>query len=91
MVTPDANLEARAQSLEASVAFLYGEVTEDDRMTVRSMLLLDATNEQVVKSIAIAANNTRVPREDKSKYAFGCLRNIMLEDPIARDKDLVDA
>lgn len=91
MVTVDANLEERAEQLEAAVSFLYDQVTEDDRTTVRSMLLLNATNEQITKSLAIAANNTRVDREDKSRYAFGCLRNIMMEDPIARDKDLIDA
>ena len=62
-----------------SIDFLYGEATEQDEITIRAMVLKGATVEQIVQAISIAAVNGRVPVEDKSRYAFGVLRNL-LED-----------
>ena len=73
-------LEERAEALTTTVEFLYREVTEADDTTLRAMLVLGGTDDQIVRSLGIAAVNTRVPREDKSRYAYGCLRNIMMED-----------
>lgn len=73
-------MEERAEALATTVEFLYQDVTEDDQTTIRAMIVLGGTDEQIVRSLAIAAVNTSVAREHKSRYAYGCLRNIMLED-----------
>lgn len=81
MMSPALTLDpARAEELDKTVEFLYGEVLEDDRNTVRAMIVSGGSDEQIQRSLAIAAVNTRIEREDKSRYAFGCLRNIMMED-----------
>jgi hypothetical protein len=80
------SLEDRARALLGNIEFIYGDVTEHDSEIVRAMLVLSATDEQITKAIGIAAINTRVEREDKGRYAFGCLRNLLLEDPIGKEK-----
>lgn len=62
-----------------SIDFVYGEATEQDEITVRAMILKGATVKQIDQAISIAAVNGRVSVEDKSRYAFGVLRNL-LED-----------
>lgn len=72
--------ETLAQDVINTVRFVYGDVTTDDETTVRAMIVLGGTPDQIKRSIGIAAVNTNVAREDKSRYAYGCLRNIMMED-----------
>lgn len=72
-------LTARATVLEGVINFLYGEVTEQDQTTIRAMIVEGGTDEQIKRALTISAINQRVEREDKSRYAFGCLRNIMME------------
>lgn len=65
------------------VAFIYGEVSETDEQVVRAMIVHGASPSIITQSLTIAAVNPRVAREDKMRYAFGCLRNIMLEGEAA--------
>lgn len=73
-------MEERAEAIGSTVEFLYQDITEADETTIRAMIVLGGTDDQITHSLGIAAVNTRVPREDKSRYAYGCLRNIMMED-----------
>lgn len=84
-------MEERAEAIESTVEFLYRGITEDDELTIRAMIVLGGTDDQIVRSLGIAAVNTRVGRDDKSRYAYGCLRNIMMEDaslPLPDESDV---
>lgn len=61
------------------IEFVYGEATEQDEITVRAMVLRGATLEVIMHSLTISAVNQRVPVEDKSRYAFGVMRNLLGE------------
>jgi uncharacterized protein (DUF4213/DUF364 family) len=83
-------MQERADAISTTVEFLFGEITEQDDQTIRAMIVLGGSDDQIVRSLGIAAVNTRVGREDKARYAYGCLRNIMMEDanlPIEQDFD----
>lgn len=73
--------QSRVDGILQTIAFLYGEATDDDDTTVRAMIVKGGTDRQITESITISAVNTRIPREDKSRYAFGVLRNLMMEVP----------
>jgi hypothetical protein len=70
-------LSERAEAIASNIEFLFGEVTEDDETVIRAMLLFNGSDAQIVDSFTIAATKTQVPREDKGKYAFGCLKNML--------------
>lgn len=74
------DMEAEAVRIRATIKFLYGEVTIQDDTTIKAMLVLGGTTDQITRALGIAAVNSQVGREDKSRYAYGCLRNIMIED-----------
>lgn len=76
-------LEARSLELEDLndvVTFLFGNCTPEDETTLRAMIVWGATRDQIVRSLAIAAAKGRVKRDDKLIYAFGVVKNLMLED-----------
>lgn len=73
-------MEALADRIKKTVQFLYNEVTPQDDRTIRAMIVLGGTEAQITKAIGIAAVNSQIQRDDKSRYAYGCLRNIMMED-----------
>lgn len=76
------NVEAMEQTVQEAcdmLDFMYGEVDEPSLITIRAMVLAGATADQIKFSITTAAVNSRVAVEDKSRYAFGVLRNIMME------------
>lgn len=80
-------MQERAEAISTTVEFLFGNITEQDDQTIRAMIVLGGSDEQIVRSLGISAVNTRVGREDKSRYAYGCLRNIMMEDAAPVDYD----
>jgi hypothetical protein len=74
------------------VEFLFGDITPDDDQVIRAMIVLGGNDDQIVRSFGIAGTNTRVDRESKGRYAYGVLRNLMLEDtnlPIEEDGEPV--
>lgn len=80
-ITTD-NPEERVASLMETVRFLYpDEQYPHDETTVRAMIVQGGTDAQIRESIAIAAINMRVGREDKTRYAAGVLRNLMHPQP----------
>lgn len=82
--------QERADDLERTIEFLYDEVTNNDRTTLRAMIVLGGTDDQIKQAIGIAAVNTRIEREDKSRYAYGVLRNLMIEAPEPDNDAIVD-
>lgn len=71
--------DADIDSLADVVSFLFNNCTEEDEQALRAMLVWGATSDQVSAALAISAANHRVVREDKLKYAFGVVKNLMLE------------
>lgn len=61
------------------VTFLFNSCTEEDEQALRAMLVWGAADDQIRNALAISAANPRVVREDKLKYAFGVVKNLMLE------------
>ena len=70
--------EATVHKALANIAFLYGEATHNDELTVRAMVVRGAKLKQINYSITAAAVNPRIEIEDKARYAFGVLRNLMM-------------
>lgn len=83
MIPVDEALEANAVDILTTVRFLYpDEQYPHDETTIRAMLVLGGSVEQIKESIAIAAINTNVDRESKTRYANGVLRNLMNPRPL---------
>lgn len=80
----EAPSEERVAEIMETVRFLYpDEQYPHDETTIRAMMVQGGTNAQIKESIAIAAINMRVGREDKTRYAAGVLRNLMHPSPSA--------
>lgn len=75
--------EQQVKKVLDQVTFIYGGISDTDEQTIRAMIVHGASPAQITESLTIAAVNPRVDREDKMRYAFGCLRNIMLEGDAA--------
>lgn len=74
--------EVRVSDIMSVVRFLYpDEQYPHDETTIRAMIVQGGTDAQIKESIAIAAINMRVGREDKTRYAAGVLRNLMHPSP----------
>jgi hypothetical protein len=78
--TPDLS-EERLASLMQVVDFLIPEAQGEmiTERTVRAMMVKGGTDAQIREALTISAVNARIEPEDKGRYAFGCLRNIMIE------------
>lgn len=79
-LNPLTQAEKRVETLMDNVEFIYGEVSKQDEEVVRAMIVAGASDESIIQAITIAAVNVRVERDDKMRYAFGCVRNLMMED-----------
>lgn len=75
--------EARVENILDTLEFLYQEVYDTDDITVRAMIVYGGTDDQIVRALTISAVQTSVSRDDKSRYAFGCLKNLMMEGEAA--------
>lgn len=78
-VDPIDVLEERLEALGSTVAFLHGEESADDDAVLRAMLVFGGTDDEIVNSFAIASAATQVSPDDKGRYAFGVLKNLMLK------------
>lgn len=84
-------MQERADAISTTVEFLLGDITPDEDQTIRAMIVLGGSDDQIVRSVAIAAVNTNVDRLSKGRYAYGCLKNIMLEDGSLPTQEELDA
>ena len=78
--------EALEERILLIVEYVYGadlnqDANEKMRTTIRAMIVKGGTASQITQALTIAAANERISIEDKTRYAFGCLRNIMMEQP----------
>lgn len=76
-------LEARAlevEDLADVVTFLFGNCTADDEASLRAMIVWGATRDQITRALAVSAVKARVKRDDKMTYAFGVVKNLMMEN-----------
>lgn len=89
MNTPPELSEERVTRLMQVVKFLLPGVASPTitERTIRAMMVKGGTDAQIQDSLAVAAVNTRVGLEDKARYAYGCLRNMMME----QDKAAIEA
>lgn len=74
--------EERVVSLLQVVDFLLPGVANPaiTETTIRAMMVKGGTDAQIREALTVSAVNTRVGLEDKARYAFGVLRNLMLAD-----------
>lgn len=80
-----AEKEAIVNEALDDLVFVYGEATEQDEYTIRAMVLAGADASLIKRAIAVAAVNQRVGPEDKSRYAFGVVRNTL--QPVEYEED----